>query len=71
MLATIFLVSGFGKLTTPAATLDYIASAGFPLPQLARTVAILIELGAGALLLLGYRRKKRRRGPGRVLPCMQ
>jgi putative oxidoreductase len=54
-IAAIFLSSGFGKLTAPAATIGYIASAGLPLPQVALAVAILVELGGGTLLVLGYR----------------
>jgi putative oxidoreductase len=55
LIAAIFLVSGLGKLATPGATQDYIASIGLPAPALALVVAIIVELGAGALLLLGYR----------------
>lgn len=55
MLAAIFLISGFGKLAAPAATLEYITSAEVPYPQLALAVAVLIELGCGVLLLIGYR----------------
>lgn len=54
-IAAIFLLSGFAKLTAPAATIGYIASAGLPLPQLGLVIAILVELGGGALLVLGYR----------------
>ena len=30
LMALIFLISGVGKIATPAATLNYIASAGLP-----------------------------------------
>jgi len=55
LIATIFLVSGFGKLTAPSATIGYIASVGLPLPELAYAGALAAELGGGLLLVLGYR----------------
>lgn len=55
LLAAIFLVSGVGKLAAPTATLSYISSVGLPEPQIAYAVALLFELGGGALLLIGYR----------------
>lgn len=55
LMATLFLVSGFGKLMAPAATKGYIAAAGLPLPEVAYLIAVLVELGLGLALLLGYR----------------
>ena len=55
LLAAIFLISGFGKLTAAAGTIGYIAQAGLPAPTLAYAVALIVELGGGALLVLGYR----------------
>lgn len=54
LLAAIFLISGFGKLTAAAGTIGYIAQAGLPAPTLAYAVALLVELGGGILLLIGY-----------------
>src|SRR5882672_6862880 len=54
LIAAIFLISGLGKIATPALTQGYIASAGLPLPLLAYLVAIVIEVGGGILLILGY-----------------
>lgn len=54
LLAAIFLVSGFGKLAAPAATMGYIASVGLPLPEVAYAGAVLAELVGGALLVLGF-----------------
>ncbi|MBO9621275.1 MAG: DoxX family protein [Sphingomonas sp.] len=54
-IATIFLLSGFAKLTAPAGTIGYIASAGLPLPEVGLAIAILVELVGGALLVIGYR----------------
>lgn len=53
--AAIFLFSGVGKVTAPAATIGYIASVGLPLPEVAYGLAVLAELGLGAALLVGFR----------------
>lgn len=55
LLASLFLISGFGKIAAPAATKAYIAYAGLPAPDLAYIVAILVEVGFGLALVLGYR----------------
>ncbi|MCU7370713.1 DoxX family protein [Paucibacter sp. O1-1] len=55
LVATIFLVSAFGKLAAPAGTIGYIASVGLPAPTLAFVAALVAELGGGVLLVLGYR----------------
>jgi putative oxidoreductase len=54
LMAAIFLVSGLGKLANPQMTLGYIESAGLPFPQLAYVIAIAVELGGGALLVVGF-----------------
>jgi len=55
LMATIFVMSGIGKLFAPAATMGYIASSGLPFAPLALAVAIAVELGGGLLLALGIR----------------
>ncbi|MFC5526010.1 DoxX family protein [Rhodanobacter ginsengisoli] len=55
LLAGLFLVSGFGKLVAPAATKAYIVSAGLPVPDLAYLLAVVVEVGFGLALVLGYR----------------
>ncbi len=55
MLASLFVVSGVGKLAAPAATKAYIVSAGLPLSDLAYLMAVAVEVGLGLVLLLGYR----------------
>lgn len=55
LLAAMFILSGFGKLGDPSGTIGYIASAGLPLPPVAYAVALAVEIGAGILLVLGYR----------------
>jgi putative oxidoreductase len=54
LIAVIFLVSGLGKIAAPAATQGYIASAGLPVPMLVYLIAIVIEVGGGVLLVLGF-----------------
>lgn len=54
LLALIFVISGFGKITGFEGTVGYIASAGLPLPQLAAIGAIVVELGGGILLIIGW-----------------
>lgn len=55
LIALIFLLAGFGKVTGFEGTVGYIASKGLPFPQLAAAVAILVELGGGILLIVGWR----------------
>jgi putative oxidoreductase len=55
LLAAIFVLSGVSKLSDPAGTAGYIASAGLPLPQLAVWVAIAVELLGGLALIAGLR----------------
>jgi putative oxidoreductase len=55
MIGLPFMMSGFGKLTTSAATIEMIRAAGLPFPPLAFVVAVAIELGGGLLLVAGYR----------------
>jgi len=55
LLAAIFVLSGLGKAADPSGTIAYISAAGLPLPQLAFAGAVLIELGGGVALILGYR----------------
>ncbi|MGK9259603.1 DoxX family protein [Sinorhizobium meliloti] len=54
LLAAMFILSGFGKLGDPSGTIGYIASAGLPLPPVAYAIALVVEIGAGILLVLGY-----------------
>ncbi|MDY0746906.1 DoxX family protein [Paucibacter sp. R3-3] len=55
LVALIFLVSAFGKLSAPAGTIGYIGSVGIPMPTLAYALALVTELVGGAILALGYR----------------
>ncbi|KAA0125519.1 DoxX family protein [Methylobacterium sp. P1-11] len=55
LMSAIFLVSGAGKLATPAATLATIEAAHLPLPPVAYAAATFVELVGGLLLIVGYR----------------
>jgi putative oxidoreductase len=57
LLAVIFLYSGIGKILAPAMTQGYIAAAGLPFPSLAYLIAIVVEVGGGLLLILGFQTK--------------
>jgi len=54
LMAQIYIISGFGKITGYAATQGYFASMGLPLPALLTPLVILIELGGGLALLFGF-----------------
>ncbi|MEK7321609.1 MAG: DoxX family protein [Pseudomonadota bacterium] len=55
LIAQIFLMSGIGKITGFEGTAGYIASKGLPLPQLLAAGSILLELGGGLLLIIGWK----------------
>ncbi len=54
LIAVIFLLSGVGKVFAPGGTQAYIAAAGLPLPVVAYLIAVVVEVGGGLLLVLGY-----------------
>jgi putative oxidoreductase len=54
LIAVLFVLAGFGKLMAPGATQAYIASAGLPVPIAAYGIAVIVELGGGILLILGW-----------------
>ncbi len=54
LIAVLFLLSGLGKIAAPAMTQGYIASAGLPAPLLGYLIAIIVEVGGGLLLVIGY-----------------
>lgn len=55
LLAAIFLISGVGKLFDPSGTIGYISAVGLPLPEVGYALAVIVEIGAGLLLIAGYR----------------
>ena len=54
LIAVLFLLSGLSKVAAPAMTQGYIASAGLPAPFLGYLIAIIVEVGGGVLLVIGY-----------------
>ena len=54
LIAYLFIPAGFGKLMGFAGTVGYITSAGLPLPEVAAAIAIIVELGLGIALLVGF-----------------
>ena len=55
LMAAIFVYSGFQKLGAFAATAGYIASKGLPLPEVGVVIAIVVEIGAGLALIVGFK----------------
>ena len=54
LLALLFVLSGFQKITGYSGTAGYMASAGLPMIGLLLPLTILIELGGGLLLVIGW-----------------
>ena len=55
LIALIFVLSGAGKISGFEGTVGYIASKGLPYPALAAIAAIVVELGGGIALILGWK----------------
>ena len=55
LLALIFVLSGQGKIGGFAGTAAAIASKGLPLAEVLAVLTILIELGGGLFLILGWK----------------
>ena len=55
LMALIFLVSGFGKITGFAGTAGYMASQGLPFAEVLLAGALVFELAGAIMLILGWR----------------
>jgi putative oxidoreductase len=55
LLAVLFIVSGWGKLNGFAGAVGYIASKNLPMPQVLAALTVVVELGGGLLLLIGFK----------------
>ena len=55
LLATMFVTSGFDKVGGFEGTAGYIASKGLPMAQVLAALTILVELGGGILLVIGWK----------------
>lgn len=54
LLALIFILAGYGKIKGWDGTLGFMASKGLPMPEVLLALTILVELGGGLLLLVGF-----------------
>jgi putative oxidoreductase len=55
LMSAIFLWAGYGKAMAPTATMAGFASHHLPLVPAAYALALVIELGGGALVLIGWK----------------
>lgn len=55
LLAVMFVLSGIGKIGGFAGTVGYISSAGLPMANLLAVAAIVVEIGAGIALIVGFK----------------
>lgn len=55
LLAILFIKAGWGKIGGFEGTAGYMASKGLPMPQVLLVLTILIELGGGILLAVGWK----------------
>jgi putative oxidoreductase len=53
--SSLYLLYGYLKITGFAGTTGYMAKQGLPAPAVFAALAVIIELGGGALMLLGYK----------------
>jgi putative oxidoreductase len=54
LLAAVFVVFGIRKAMAVAGTTKYFATLGLPMPEVMVWVVILVEIGGGLLLILGW-----------------
>jgi putative oxidoreductase len=54
LLATLFVLFGWAKLTGFSGTVDYMAHVGAPAPMLSAGIAVVMELAVGILIVLGF-----------------
>jgi putative oxidoreductase len=57
LIALMFVPAGLSKIAGFQGTVQYIASVGLPLASAGAVLAILVEVGCGLALALGYRTK--------------
>jgi putative oxidoreductase len=55
LLALLFVVFGYMKLTGFEGSIGYFTKWGFPMPQGAAALSVLFELGGGLLLVIGWK----------------
>ena len=55
LLALIFIIAGFGKITGFEGTVGYMQAYNMPMTQVLAVIAIIIELGGGIMIALGWK----------------
>ena len=55
LFAALFLPAGISKIVGFEGTVGLIASKGAPIPEVAATIAIIIEIAGGLALILGFK----------------
>jgi putative oxidoreductase len=54
-MAYLFIPAGWGKIAGFTGVAGYIASKGLPMPEVLAAATIVVELGLGLLLLIGWK----------------
>ena len=54
LLGLLFVLSGFSKIAGFDGTVGYIASKGLPMPTIVAALTVLVELGGGLALVVGF-----------------
>ena len=55
LIALIFVIAGFGKISGFEGVAGYIGSKGLPMPQVLAALTIALELVGGLMLIAGYK----------------
>lgn len=55
LISVLFIWAGYGKLMAAAATKAYFAKLGLPLPTALWLLSVIVELGGGLAILLGFK----------------
>lgn len=58
LLGVLFLVAGIRKIMFYSGSAAYFTKLGFPAPEVMAVLAILIEIGGAALLILGWQTRR-------------
>ena len=58
LIGVLFLVAGIMKVLNVAGTTAYMTRLGFPMPELFTYLSIVIEVGGGILLIIGWQTRK-------------
>lgn len=58
LLGVLFLVAGIRIILSYSGNIGYFTRLGFPAPEVMTVLAIIIEIGGGALLILGWQTRR-------------